>query len=622
MQIRSLTLQHFGKFNDKEIVLKPGLNILYGENEAGKSTIHTFIRAMLFGLEKKRGQGAKTDTYSKYEPWENPMLYAGTMEVRMSGRWYRLERNFQKDRKHFTVTDIETETVLEESAVQALYAQLEESSYMNTVSISQLGSETDSSLAAALREYAANLVNTRSTELNLQAAFNNLQNQKKEQKAQIKGLDAYSLEQQLLELEVQKKESETIGEQLQIETVEKDRERTAAVQELDKLQKIEREQNDSLAKMQAMLQLAQEKQTRLTAEAEAVRKEAESLTEKVQQYADRLAESGVVNELDLNAKRQKAEKKGIWLGLLILLLLAAAGCGAGLYFGVLQGGYALYSGIITGILLAAVIAWWGGRIRSTRLAQLDTIARLMKEKKEYNAQMEQAHEKLTKLTVELDAVQEEQKELTLFEIDTQLADKIREKNETIVALSMEIQNLQWKLEQQQNRQAELEKDRMQVQEKKDKLKAGEEEIAALDMAMENIRQITEDIRTDFGKQLNERASAYFSQITKGKYTKLSIDGDLNILVHIHGRQVPQDKLSKGTIEQIYLALRLAAAEALYTEKQPLLLDDTFAHYDNSRLANTLEALAASGGQLLVFTCHTREKVIADREGIPYHLVLL
>ena len=56
MIIKDLQLTNFGKFNHKSMSLEPGLNIIYGENEAGKTTFHTFIRGMLFGIEKQRGK--------------------------------------------------------------------------------------------------------------------------------------------------------------------------------------------------------------------------------------------------------------------------------------------------------------------------------------------------------------------------------------------------------------------------------------------------------------------------------------------------------------------------------------------------------------------------------------
>ena len=50
MKIRELGLKHFGKFSDRTIQIEDGINILYGENESGKSTLHTFIKSMFFGM--------------------------------------------------------------------------------------------------------------------------------------------------------------------------------------------------------------------------------------------------------------------------------------------------------------------------------------------------------------------------------------------------------------------------------------------------------------------------------------------------------------------------------------------------------------------------------------------
>ena len=56
MKILSLHIDGFGKLNDLDLSFEDGLNVLYGKNEAGKSTLHTFIRGMLFGIERQRGR--------------------------------------------------------------------------------------------------------------------------------------------------------------------------------------------------------------------------------------------------------------------------------------------------------------------------------------------------------------------------------------------------------------------------------------------------------------------------------------------------------------------------------------------------------------------------------------
>ena len=62
MQINELLLKNFGKFHDRQIDLEEGINLIHGENESGKSTIHTFIRGegglrkMILSVYTNRGK--------------------------------------------------------------------------------------------------------------------------------------------------------------------------------------------------------------------------------------------------------------------------------------------------------------------------------------------------------------------------------------------------------------------------------------------------------------------------------------------------------------------------------------------------------------------------------------
>ena len=180
MIIKDINLINFGKFNHQSVSLKPGLNIVYGENEAGKTTLHTFIRAMLFGLEKQRGKTSSKDLYTKYEPWDNPSNYQGMMRIETNGVTYRIERNFNKERKVFQVINEDTGKILSEEEIEELFAGLDEKCYYNTISISQLGSGTDKELEGILKNYAANIGSTKSMEIDIKKAFADLDEQKKQ----------------------------------------------------------------------------------------------------------------------------------------------------------------------------------------------------------------------------------------------------------------------------------------------------------------------------------------------------------------------------------------------------------------------------------------------------------
>ena len=91
MKLLDLHIDGFGKFHDLDVTFSDGLNIVYGKNEAGKSTLHTFVRCMLFGLERGRGRASKNDTYSRFEPWDGKSVYGGYLRVEQEGMWLRLE---------------------------------------------------------------------------------------------------------------------------------------------------------------------------------------------------------------------------------------------------------------------------------------------------------------------------------------------------------------------------------------------------------------------------------------------------------------------------------------------------------------------------------------------------
>ena len=83
MRLLDLHIDGFGKFHDRTVRFEDGMNLVYGKNEAGKSTLHTFIRCMLFGMERGRGRAARNDLFTRFEPWQNKGAYGG---------WIRLEK--------------------------------------------------------------------------------------------------------------------------------------------------------------------------------------------------------------------------------------------------------------------------------------------------------------------------------------------------------------------------------------------------------------------------------------------------------------------------------------------------------------------------------------------------
>ncbi|MBR5126950.1 MAG: AAA family ATPase, partial [Roseburia sp.] len=99
MQIKEAKIFNFGKLQNATFRFSEGVNVIYGENERGKSTLHAFLKGMLFGMEKGRGRAATGDAYSRYEPWHAPAFYSGALRFEVEGRPFYLERNFYSKEK-------------------------------------------------------------------------------------------------------------------------------------------------------------------------------------------------------------------------------------------------------------------------------------------------------------------------------------------------------------------------------------------------------------------------------------------------------------------------------------------------------------------------------------------
>ena len=138
----------------------------------------------------------------------------------------------------------------------------------------------------------------------------------------------------------------------------------------------------------------------------------------------------------------------------------------------------------------------------------------------------------------------------------------------------------------------------------------EETYQALEIAQKALSAATNELQRRFAPRIAKRAQELFSRFTGGRYEKMMLAEDLS--VHVSARQETTVRSSQwrsdGTVDQLYLALRLAVAEEL-TPDAPLILDDALVRFDDTRLATALHTLQemAEHKQVILFTCQGREK---------------
>ena len=132
--------------------------------------------------------------------------------------------------------------------------------------------------------------------------------------------------------------------------------------------------------------------------------------------------------------------------------------------------------------------------------------------------------------------------------------------------------------------------------------------------MKSIESASENLRAEISPRLGEYATAMMGVMTDKKYTDFDVSDGLAVTFTApDGEQKSVDFLSGGTRDLAYIAVRLALVDMLYTERPPLVFDESFAHQDNVRAKAMMKALvklANEGSQSFIFTCRNREGMLA------------
>lgn len=550
MRILEIQMKNFGKFSDRRICFHEGVNILYGKNEAGKSTVHAFLRAMLFGIERARGRRAGNDEYSLRKPWENPGYFAGVMRFESGGKVFRLERNFNRREKSVSLvceTDGE-ELSVESGDLDVLLEGLNEASYRNTFFVGQTGAATGEGLAKELHHYMSNLQNAGDMEIDVNQA-----------------VDALEAKRRQFESEKKKAQAERDTREREVET-----RLTYVRQETERLAKEEAECTEKLRRAEEEYRQA----ARIAREqAEKERRQA------VGEQADK-AFRDEQNDQKKKSGREKDSCQERIFAALIVGVLGILGCV------LLPWLWAKYvAGVVCACGVFAVIKILG----KSRERNREDEKRKFSEK--HGAFRETEH---------LSAGQEWQQRLR------RLSGQIEKQKGHLEHIHSELREKQTILENLRENLGEL-------REEGEGTTGLEQEIQALQMAAETVREASKEVCSQWEGRLNRRVSEIFGELTCGRYTSIFLDDSLHIRINTPEKLLGIWQVSRGTMEQIYFALRMAAGE-IFTggEQVPVILDEAFAMYDDERLEQTLRWLEIHKEQVILFTCQERESRILQK----------
>lgn len=185
MILQELNLVSFGKFKKEIIRLQEGLNIIYGDNESGKTTIHNFIDGMFYGFLKPYAKRRNyLEEHDRYRPW-NRDEYLGVLKFIKDEKIYRIQRDFNSgevwvydDLTGRDITaDIDNGEKIKVHLPGIYFFDFNNLVYKNTISIKQLGNQVDSNLATEVKDRLANISTSLDDDISVKNAIEDLNKQ-------------------------------------------------------------------------------------------------------------------------------------------------------------------------------------------------------------------------------------------------------------------------------------------------------------------------------------------------------------------------------------------------------------------------------------------------------------
>ena len=604
MEIRKLKINGFGKLKDKDIELKEGINIIYGKNEAGKSTLLKFITGMFYGVSKNKN-GGNIPEIDKVEPWDNEEFSGKINYVLDNKNEYEVYREFKKKNPKIfnsNLEDISKDFNIDKTkGNQFFYDQtgLDESTFITSVITKQgevklddksqnniiqkisniLGTGEDTSsyskIISKLKKKLNDEVGTNNTK---EKPINTVEKRINELSIEKEKLEAYQSEQFEIEEEIRKIKLDIVDNKERLETL-----KTANI----KLETIKSEEG----KINVLKKLNED--TKL---------EIEQLKNESKEKINSLK----TNKITLRDK----------IIIFILIIISA------IMFIFLRNKYIAILPTLISILYITFIAIKINRNKSE----------LKEEKRKYKDKINDANSKAKAQIEEIKTIENDynqklneiykqynikENENVIQKINS-LQSKINEKTLKLHTTEIDYNNINPKLEKLINIEEELESllnDRKDLKQKSYEIKKA---IETLEMAYNKMK---EEITPKFTEKLSDT----IKNVSNNKYNKVKINISGEIIVEdSNGNYINAENLSLGTIDQLYLALRLASIEEITEETMPIILDEAFAYYDNERLKNILEYMSKEykNRQIIIFTCTDREKSILNSLEINYNLVTL
>ena len=165
MKINSLKVNGFGKLKDKQVDFTDGINIIFGENESGKSSMLKFISGMLYGTSKNKN-GKEISDFEKYKPWDADNFSGKINYTLDDGKTFEVYREFKKKNPiiyNSNKEDISSTFTMDKSKGINFFTEqtnLDEETFYSTAITEQEGMKLSKSSQNSIIQKISNLVSS------------------------------------------------------------------------------------------------------------------------------------------------------------------------------------------------------------------------------------------------------------------------------------------------------------------------------------------------------------------------------------------------------------------------------------------------------------------------------
>lgn len=622
MKIDKVQINAFGKLQDKFIDFEDGINIVLGENESGKSSTLKFIASMFYGASKNKN-GKEISDFDKFKPWQAED-FSGKISYSLdNGEYYEVYREFKKKNPviyNKAKEDISKTFVMDKTKGIDFFTEqtgIDEETFYNTAINEQEGLKLSKSGQTTIIQKISNLVSSGDDSISYKKSLEKITRRQNEEIGTDRTFQRpiNIINNKIKKLLDEKNKLETYKEKIFDNTSQKEQllfEKQNEERKIEFLKELKNKLDNNRVK-NAEVNFSKN----LEAEYE----------EKIRELNSKLENDGVEKQYE------EIHLKNYIISLIVFAIIF----GCLLVFSSIK----LVSLVTVIPAIAILIKLFldkkkvhnSKRIREESMAKIINEIDVLKENKERKSA--EALEKEEKLLEETERENKNLSEKYSYLLDTAfMQDSFKKSYDEILreldTREKRINTINFNLQTMDNTEKEINNKLDSLAKMEEELEDSElerDELLSLNksynIAKECIEKAYKGVKENISPKFTKNLCKIISKISDNRYKNIVLSDDDGLKVEVeNGSYVPVSRLSVGTIDQMYLSLRLSAISEITKETMPIILDEAFAYFDDERLRNIFKYLNQnySKYQIIILTCSKREMNILDGLKIKYNVV--